>query len=76
MTKIDFGLCYNFRNPEPFRVDSARFYDEMFEQIQYAEELGFDTIWLPETIFHQPTATILHLSPWRLPLQLGQSESK
>ena len=48
---MDFGLAYNFRNPEPFKVPPSQFYEEAFEQIQYAEELGFDTVWLPEHHF-------------------------
>ena len=48
---LDFGLAFNFRNPEPFKVPPAQFYEEMFQQIEYAEELGFDTVWLPEHHF-------------------------
>lgn len=48
---MDFGLAYNFRNPEPWKRPFAGFYEDMFEQIAYAEELGFDTVWLPEHHF-------------------------
>lgn len=48
---MDFGLAYNFRNPEVFKQDPAQFYEDMFQQIAYAEELGFDTVWLPEHHF-------------------------
>jgi len=51
MPHVDFGLCYNFRNPKPFEVPFPRFYEEMIEQIITAEALGFDTVWLPEHHF-------------------------
>ncbi len=51
MPHIDFGLCYNFRNPKPFEVPFPQFYEEMIEQIVAAEALGFDTVWLPEHHF-------------------------
>ena len=50
-TRIDFGLAYNFRNPEAFKQDPAEFYEDMFQQIVYAEELGFDSVWLPGAPF-------------------------
>ena len=50
-TRIDFGLAYNFRNPEAFKQDPAEFYEDMFQQIAYAEEVGFDSVWLPEHHF-------------------------
>jgi alkanesulfonate monooxygenase SsuD/methylene tetrahydromethanopterin reductase-like flavin-dependent oxidoreductase (luciferase family) len=48
--KVDFGLTFNFRNANP-GLPFAKFYAEMLEQIEYAEELGFDTVWLPEHHF-------------------------
>ena len=48
---MDFGLCFNFRNPEPFKQPSPEFYQDMLRQIAFAEELGFGTVWLPEHHF-------------------------
>ncbi|MCL0101957.1 LLM class flavin-dependent oxidoreductase, partial [Dehalococcoidia bacterium] len=48
---LDFGLSYNMRNPNPFKIPFPKFYEEMIEQIVYAEQLGFDTVWLPEHHF-------------------------
>ena len=42
MPHIDFGLCYNFRNPKPFELPFPQFYEEMLEQIVAAEALGFE----------------------------------
>ncbi|MCH2169518.1 LLM class flavin-dependent oxidoreductase [Myxococcota bacterium] len=51
MPHIDFGLCFNFRNPKPFGKPFPEFYEETLQQIEAAESLGFDTVWLPEHHF-------------------------
>jgi probable F420-dependent oxidoreductase len=51
MPHIDFGLCFNFRNPRVFGKSFPDFYEEMLQQIEAAEALGFDTVWLPEHHF-------------------------
>ena len=51
MPHVDFGLCFNFRNPKPFGKPFPLFYQEALEQIVAAEALGFDTVWLPEHHF-------------------------
>ncbi len=48
---VNFGLWYDFRNPEPWRVPFERFYEQTLEQISWAEELGFDSVWLTEHHF-------------------------
>lgn len=42
---MKFGMFYVLECPDG---DYARAYREMFGQIQYAEELGFDSVWLAE----------------------------
>lgn len=46
-----FGLIYDFRNPPQWRKDWAQFYDELLDEIVYAEELGYDHIWITEHHF-------------------------
>ena len=47
---MKFGVFYVLESPDG---DFKRAYDEMLGQAEYAEELGFDTIWLAE---HHSTA--------------------
>lgn len=49
--KVNFGLWYDFRNPEPWRVPFERLYEQTLEQISWAEDLGFDSVWLTEHHF-------------------------
>ncbi|KAA1285015.1 MAG: LLM class flavin-dependent oxidoreductase, partial [SAR202 cluster bacterium] len=37
--------------PQPDSSHQGRIYHEMIEQIQYAEELGFESVWLAEHHF-------------------------
>src|SRR4051812_43174143 len=46
-----FGLWYDFRNPPGSGRPSRDLYRETLDQIVYAEELGFDDIWLSEHHF-------------------------
>ncbi len=46
-----FGLIYDFRNPPQWRKPWAEFYDEILDEIVYAEELGYDHIWITEHHF-------------------------
>jgi probable F420-dependent oxidoreductase len=48
---IDVGLWYDFRNPTDRPQDYTRLYAQTLEHIQYAERLGFDTIWTSEHHF-------------------------
>jgi alkanesulfonate monooxygenase SsuD/methylene tetrahydromethanopterin reductase-like flavin-dependent oxidoreductase (luciferase family) len=51
MTAINYGLWYDFRNPEPWRQDFETFYAQRLDQIAAAEEAGFDSVWLTEHHF-------------------------
>jgi alkanesulfonate monooxygenase SsuD/methylene tetrahydromethanopterin reductase-like flavin-dependent oxidoreductase (luciferase family) len=46
-----FGLAYDFRNPEQWRLPWPQFYGAVLDQIVYAEQLGFDSVWLTEHHF-------------------------
>jgi len=46
-----FGLIYDFRNPPQWRKPWAQFYDEILDEIVYAEQLGYDHIWITEHHF-------------------------
>ncbi|MGH7863759.1 MAG: LLM class flavin-dependent oxidoreductase [Candidatus Binataceae bacterium] len=49
--KIRFGLWYDFRNPHQWRQAYDRLYAETLDQVAWAEELGFDDVWLSEHHF-------------------------
>ncbi len=51
MSAVNYGLWYDFRNPEPWRQPFEVFYAERFTQIAQAEELGFGSCWLTEHHF-------------------------
>ena len=51
MRKVKFGYQLDFRNPPGSRFSFAELYREMFRQIERAEALGFDSIWLTEHHF-------------------------
>jgi alkanesulfonate monooxygenase SsuD/methylene tetrahydromethanopterin reductase-like flavin-dependent oxidoreductase (luciferase family) len=42
---MNFGVFYVVESPDG---DFKRAYDEMLDQVEYAEYLGFDTVWLAE----------------------------
>jgi alkanesulfonate monooxygenase SsuD/methylene tetrahydromethanopterin reductase-like flavin-dependent oxidoreductase (luciferase family) len=46
-----FGLLYDFRNPARWRVPNERLYAQTLEQMVYAEQLGYDSIWISEHHF-------------------------
>ncbi|MGH7986392.1 MAG: LLM class flavin-dependent oxidoreductase [Candidatus Binataceae bacterium] len=49
---IKFGYLLAFRNPpEMATLSSADFYAAMFEQIEYLDRAGFDSIWVTEHHF-------------------------
>jgi alkanesulfonate monooxygenase SsuD/methylene tetrahydromethanopterin reductase-like flavin-dependent oxidoreductase (luciferase family) len=49
---MKFGYVLAFRNPpELSQIPDADFYSAMFEQIAYADEIGFETIWTTEHHF-------------------------
>ena len=46
-----FGLIYDFRNPPQWRKPWAEFYDELLDEVQLAEALGYDHVWVTEHHF-------------------------
>lgn len=48
---LRFGLWYDFRNPPQWRRPYERLYEEIFEQITWADANGFDDVWLSEHHF-------------------------
>jgi len=51
MANPKFGLIFDFRNPPEWRRDWGEFYAETIEQIAYAEQLGYDHVWITEHHF-------------------------
>ena len=51
MNRVNFGLWYDFRNPEPWAVPFEKLYADSLDQIEEAEKLGFDSIWMTEHHF-------------------------
>ena len=49
--KIRFGLWYDFRNPAQWRQPYDRLYGEVLDQVAWAENNGFDDVWLSEHHF-------------------------
>lgn len=49
--QINFGLWYDFRNPAPREVSHEILYQQIFEQIEWAESLGYNSVWLTEHHF-------------------------
>src|ERR1700712_327757 len=48
---VRFGLWYDFRNPPQWPRSLERFYREATDQIMWAEELGYRSVWLTEHHF-------------------------
>ena len=48
---VRFGLWYDFRNPAPSRYSFEDLYQEYLKQIVWAEQLGFESVWLTEHHF-------------------------
>jgi len=51
--KLRFGLWYDFRNPIRWRRPYTEIYGETLDQIVWAEQHGFDDVWLQEHHFHE-----------------------
>ena len=49
--KLDLGVMFSFRNPATWRRSFVDVYRDEIALAEYAEELGYDTIWLTEHHF-------------------------
>ena len=49
--QVTFGLAYDFRNPDQWKKPFETLYRETLDQITWAEELGFRSVWLTEHHF-------------------------
>lgn len=49
--RIKFGYLLGFRNPPGSNLDFATFYSEMFRQAEFADRVGFDSLWVTEHHF-------------------------
>ncbi len=49
--KLRFGLWYAFRNPPQWHQPYQDLYAEVLEQIVWAEQIGYDDVWLTEHHF-------------------------
>jgi alkanesulfonate monooxygenase SsuD/methylene tetrahydromethanopterin reductase-like flavin-dependent oxidoreductase (luciferase family) len=51
-TKVKFGYLLDFRQPPQLsRLGTAEFYSAMFQQVEYADHAGLDSIWVTEHHF-------------------------
>jgi alkanesulfonate monooxygenase SsuD/methylene tetrahydromethanopterin reductase-like flavin-dependent oxidoreductase (luciferase family) len=48
---LNVGLLFPFRNPPAWRKPFPAFYADQLQQAQFAEQLGYDEIWLTEHHF-------------------------
>ena len=48
---LNFGLWYDFRNPPPSTTSFETLYRGSLDQMVWAEELGFNSVWLTEHHF-------------------------
>jgi probable F420-dependent oxidoreductase len=48
---VRFGLAYDFRNPARWERPWAEHFGALLDQIVFAEELGFDSVWITEHHF-------------------------
>ena len=46
--QMKFGIWHDFRNPPEWHVPYDRLYRENLEQIELAEELGYESVWVSE----------------------------
>ena len=48
---MEFGVWYSIRNPEQWYKPFPELYADIIEQVEAAEELGFDAVWISEHHF-------------------------
>lgn len=51
--QVNFGLWYDLRSPADWPTPFERLYAETLDQIVWAEDLGFDSVWLTEHHFRE-----------------------
>lgn len=51
MSRLSFGLWYSLRNPKQWYRPYPEIYEETLEQIAWAENIGYDDVWLTEHHF-------------------------
>ncbi len=51
--QVNFGLWYDLRSPAAWPVPFERLYADSIAQIVWAEDLGFDSVWLTEHHFRE-----------------------
>src|SRR5687768_6145716 len=51
MGAMQLGPLYDFRNPKRWERPPAQLHAELLEQIVYAAQLGFDSVWVTEHHF-------------------------
>ncbi len=49
--QVNFGLWYDLRSPAAWPIEFEHLYAESLDQIVWAEDLGFDSVWLTEHHF-------------------------
>ena len=49
--RIRFGITHDFRSSPPFDRSASQVYGEALELIDFADELGFDHVWISEHHF-------------------------
>ena len=45
---MNYGIWHDFRNPREWHVPYDRLYRENLEQVELAEELGYESVWVSE----------------------------
>ncbi len=49
--RLRFGLWYSLRNPPEWAQPFSQLYTDVLEQIRWAEQIGYDDVWLTEHHF-------------------------
>lgn len=67
--QVNFGLWYDFRNPPRWHRPFSTLYREVLDQMEWAESLGFDSVWLTEHHFCEDGYTP---SPFTIAAAIGE----
>lgn len=49
--EVNFGLWYDLRSPAPWAIPFEELYAGVLDQLVWAEQIGFDSVWLTEHHF-------------------------